>query len=375
MDKFKLSEARENTILNIFVPIFNLIVALIIAGIVIAINGNDPFKALSLLIKGAFGNTEYIGYTLYFTTNFIFTGLAVAIAFHCGLFNIGGEGQAYIGGLGVGLVALTIGHWSPFFVILISIFASMVFGAAWSFIPAVLQAKRGSHIVITTIMFNFLAAALMTYLLVEVLIEPNQQAPHSREFHPNSWLPYIHEIMHLVNIQFSPSSLNFSFIISIITSILIWFFIWRTKWGYEIRTTGANQIAAVYAGISPSKNIIIAMLISGALAGMVGINEMSGVHHRIILDFPSGFGFVGIAVALMGRNHPLGIFFAALLFGALYQGGAEVSFDMPNLTRDTMIFIQGLVILFSGAMEHLFRPHIKKLLRLLTFQFHLNKNY
>jgi len=142
---------------------------------------------------------------------------------------------------------------------------------------------------------------------------------------------------------------------------LIWLFIWRTHWGYEIRTTGANQKAAIYAGISPSKNIILAMVISGGLAGMVGINEIIGVHHRLILDFPAGFGFVGIAVALMGRNHPLGIFFAALLFGALYQGGAELSFDIPNITRDTMVFIQGLVILFSGAMEFVFKPYIENI--------------
>tara|TARA_B100001540_G_C15710506_1_gene598319 strand:- start:681 stop:1139 length:459 start_codon:yes stop_codon:yes gene_type:complete len=139
----------------------------------------------------------------------------------------------------------------------------------------------------------------------------------------------------------------------------MWFFVWRTRWGYEIRTTGSNQKAAIYAGISPAKNIILAMIISGALAGMVGVNEIIGVHHRLILDFPAGYGFVGIAVALMGRNHPLGIFFAALLFGALYQGGAELSFDIPNITRDTMVFIQGLVILFSGAMEYVFRPYIE----------------
>ena len=141
-------------------------------------------------------------------------------------------------------------------------------------------------------------------------------------------------------------------------AVLFWVFVWHTRWGFEIRTVGANQAAAVYAGISPSRNIILAMLVSGGLAGMVGINEIIGVHHRLILDFPAGFGFVGIAVALMGRNHPLGIFFAALLFGMLYQGGSELSFDIPTITRDMVVVIQGLVILFSGAMEHVFRPHI-----------------
>ena len=343
---------------HVLVPVANLAVAFIIAGVIIALIGEDPWQAMKLLVLGAFGATDLIGFTLYYTTNFIFTGLAVAIAFHCGLFNIGGEGQAYIGGLGVGLVSLALVGWPAPIVILIAILASMLFGAAWAFIPGYLQAKRGSHVVITTIMFNFLAAALMTYLLVEVLIEPGQQGPQSREFDANAWLPFMHDVLGAVGIEIGQSSLNLSFLIALIAAVLVWVFVWHTRWGFEIRTVGANQAAAVYAGISPSRNIILAMLVSGGLAGMVGNNEISGVHHRLILDFPAGFGFVGIAVALMGRNHPLGIFFAALLFGMLYQGGSELSFDIPTITRDMVVVIQGLVILFSGAMEHVFRPHI-----------------
>ena len=143
--------------------------------------------------------------------------------------------------------------------------------------------------------------------------------------------------------------------------VLVWLFIWHTRWGYEVRTVGQNETAAVYAGISPSRNIIIAMCLSGALAGMVGINEIMGVQHRLILDFTGGYGFVGIAVALMGRNHPVGIVLAALLFGALYQGGGELSFEIPTITRYMVVVIQGLVILFSGALEHLFRPRIEAL--------------
>ena len=343
---------------HVLVPVTNLVVAFVIAGIIIALIGEDPFLALRLLINGAFGNLEFIGFTLYFTTNFIFTGLAVAVAFHCMLFNIGGEGQAYIGGLGVGLVALALGGWPTPIVVLLGILASILFGAAWAVIPAYLQAKRGSHIVITTIMFNFIAAALMTYLLVEVLIEPGQQAPRGREFDQSAWLPFMHEAFGWIGITIDKSSLNLSFLVAIVASVFVWVLIWHTRWGYEIRTVGANPDAAVYAGISPARNIILAMMISGGLAGMVGVNEIMGVHHRLILDFPAGFGFVGIAVALMGRNHPFGIFLAALLFGALFQGGAELAFDMPTITRDLVVVIQGLVILFSGAMEHVFRPHI-----------------
>ena len=138
----------------------------------------------------------------------------------------------------------------------------------------------------------------------------------------------------------------------------MWVFIWHTRWGYEIRTVGANQAAAVYAGISPARNIILAMAISGGLAGLLGVNEIMGVNHRVLLNFSAGYGFVGIAVALMGRNHPIGILLASLLFGALFQGGGELAFEMQKITRDMVVFIQGLVILFAGALEYLFWPYL-----------------
>ncbi len=343
-------------------PLINLAVALVVSGLIVEIIGESPIAALKLLADGAFGSQEGIGYTLYYATNFIFTGLAVAMAFHAGLFNIGAEGQAYIGGLGVGLVGLFLDkHW-PFWALLIAgISASAIFGAAWAFIPAWLQARRGSHIVITTIMFNFIAAALMTYLLVEVLIKPGQQSPESRELAQVAWLPAFHELLGKVGITFSASPLNLAFLIALAASGFVWVFIWHTRWGYEMRVTGQNRDAAVYAGISPARITIVAMALSGALAGGLGLNEIMGVQHRLVLDFPSGAGFVGIAVALMGRNHPVGIFFAAVLFGALYQGGSQLSFDMPKVNRDMVVVIQGLIILSCGAMENLFRAPLTAL--------------
>ncbi len=343
------------------VPLINLALALIIAGVIIALIGENPFEALRLLVLGAVGYPEAIGYTLYYTTNFVFTGLAVAIAFHCGLFNIGGEGQAYLGGLGAGLVALSLGHWPAPVVILLAIAAAMALGAFWAFIPGWLQAKRGSHIVITTIMFNFLAAALMTYLLVEIFIKPGQQAAESRTFEPNAWLPFAHDVLAAFGVNIGHSSLNLSIIVALVCLGLFWVFVWRTRWGYEIRAVGHNESAAVYGGISPARAIMIAMAVSGGLAGLVGVNEIIGVHHRLLLEFTAGYGFVGIAVALMGRNHPVGILLAALLFGMLYQGGSELAFDMPNVTRDMVVVLQGLVILFSGALEHMFRARIESL--------------
>jgi ABC-type uncharacterized transport system permease subunit len=163
-------------------PAINLTLALALSALVVLLAGENPARALGLLASGAFGNAEAVGYTLYYATNFVFTGLAVAVAFHAGLFNIGAEGQAYIGGLAVALLCLGAGGWPPVLVIPAAIVAAAAGGAAWAFGPGWLQARRGSHVVITTIMFNFIASALMTYLLVNVMMKPGQQSPETREF-------------------------------------------------------------------------------------------------------------------------------------------------------------------------------------------------
>ena len=344
-------------------PLVNLLAAFFVSGLVIWAIGENPFRALGILLNGAFGYQEGIGFTLYFTTNFMFTGLAVAVAFHCGLFNIGGEGQATLGGLGVGLVLLWL-DFLPFILILpVAIAAAAAFGAAWAYIPGYLQAKRGSHVVITTIMFNFIAATLMVYLLSQILIKPGQMSPETREFARHTWLPFAHEMFAWVGISIAKSPWNFSFVIALLAGLFLWVFVWHTRWGYEIRTVGANQRAAIYAGISPSKNIILAMAISGGFAGMLGLNEIMGVNHRILLNFSAGYGFVGIAVSLMGRNHPVGIVLASLLFGALFQGGGDLAFEMPKITREMVVVIQGLVILFAGALEYLFWPYLAAIFR------------
>ena len=348
----------------VLIPLVNILLAFFISGLVVLAIGEDPIEAMKLLVYGAFGFEQAVGYTLYYTTNIVFTGLAVAVAFHAGLFNIGGEGQAYIGGLGVGLIALAVDQTLPFALILpLCLISGALFGAGWAYIPAYLQAKRGSHVVITTIMFNFIAAALMNYLLVNVLIKPGQMSPESREFAEAAWLPFMHEVAAWVGIEITRSPLNSSFFWAIICCVFVWLFIWRTRWGFALRAVGANETAAIYGGIKPAKIIILTMCISGGLAGFVGINEIVGVQHRLLLNFTAGYGFVGIAAALMGRSHPIGIFLAALLFGALYQGGAELAFDMPKITREMVVVIQGLVILFSGALEFMFRPQIEALYR------------
>ncbi|HEY4164085.1 MAG TPA: ABC transporter permease [Dongiaceae bacterium] len=342
-------------------PIVNLAMALVVAGLIVLAIGENPLTAIKLMAVGAFGDFYGWGYTLYYATNFIFTGLAVAVAFHAGLFNIGGEGQAYIGGLGAGLVALAFDHTWPIWALLpLGVAASALFGAAWAYIPAYLQAKRGSHIVITTIMFNFLAAALMVYLLVNVFRVQGSMEVSSRDFLPPAIIPALNEIAAKFGIDMPSTPLNLSFLWALACCVFVWLYLWRSRGGYELRTTGLSPRAAVYAGIRPERVVIEAMLISGGLAGFVGLNEIMGVHRQLLLDFVAGAGFTGIAVALMGRNHPFGIVLASLLFGALYQGGSELAFDMPTMTRDMIVVMQGLVILFSGALAYMNRPLVER---------------
>jgi ABC-type uncharacterized transport system permease subunit len=348
------------------IPILNVLLALCVAGIIIAALGENPFDALLVMFKGAFVYEGALGYTLYYTTNFIFTGLAVAVAFHAMLFNIGGEGQAYLGGLGVALICLSLEAYLPaLMVVVLAVVGSAIVGAIWGAIPGWLQAKRGSHVVITTIMFNFLAASIMVSLLSGILKNPGRMSPETRAFSESTVLPFIHDIFAGLGIELARSPLNLAFVIALLCCVFVWILIWRTRLGYAIRVTGHSATAAEYAGINITKTITITMAISGGLAGMMAINEILGVQHRLILNFTSGYGFTGIAVALMGRNHPVGVIMASLLFGALFQGGAELDFEFESITRDMVLLIQGLVILFSGGLAYILNRPVSALLRLM----------
>jgi simple sugar transport system permease protein len=331
----------------VLVPLVSVLIAFLISGLVILAIGEDPVRAMSVMVRGAVGSTSGWGYTLYYATNFMFTGLAVAIAFHAGLFNIGGEGQATLGGLGVALVCLFLPwpHWSMAFVA--AILAAAAFGALWAAVPAWLQAKRGSHIVITTIMFNFIAAALLNYVLVNVLRPIGSMDPASARFARELRLPRLHEML-------------VTLFVAILACVAVWVILWRTRLGYQIRAFGKSEKAAVYAGISPFRITMAAMLISGALAGLMAVNQVMGEAQRLLLNAVEGAGFIGIAVALMGRSHPAGVFLAALLFGFLYQGGAELALE-TTIPRELIVVIQALVILFTGALDNMVRMPLEKM--------------
>ncbi len=349
------------------IPLINLTIALLVAGLVVALVGQSPSQVMTALIKGALGNQRGLSYTLYYATTFVFAGLAVAVAFHAGLFNIGGEGQAMIGGLGAGLVALWLGASLPAWLMLpLMIAFAALFAGIWGVIPGYLQAYRGSHVVITTIMFNFLASSVMVYLLVNVLKPAGEMAPESAEFAASAKMPRVHEVLKNIGLDWPSSPLNMSIVLAVLACIFVYLLLWKTRIGYQIRASGSSPGAAEYAGISPKKQVMVAMGISGALAGMIAINEVAGVHHKLLTDFVAGAGFTGIAVALMGRNHPFGIVLSALLFGMISQGGAEVAFEVQGFTKDMIVMMQGLIVLFSGALAYVFAPLIGRVYFSLT---------
>jgi general nucleoside transport system permease protein len=344
----------------ILVPLISLVIAFVISGLVILAIGENPVEALKIMVEGTFLRAEGWGYLLYYATNFMFTGLAVAVAFHASQFNIGGEGQAQLGGLGVAIVCLAFPwpHWT--LALLAATIGAAVFGAAWAAVPAYLQAKRGSHIVITTIMFNFIGAALLNYMLVNVLKPKGQMDPATARFPEGAKLPTLHDMPLIGGLFDKNTPANVTLFIALACCYLVWLLIWRTRLGYQIRAFGKSEPAAVYAGISPTKIIIVSMLISGALAGMMAVNNVMGEAERLVLNSVEGAGFIGIAVALMGRSHPLGVLLAALLFGFLYQGGAELAL-WTTIPRELITVIQALVILFTGALDNMVRMPLERL--------------
>ena len=346
----------------VLVPVVSLLLAAIISMMVFVAVGQDPWEALKLMTVGAMGTSEDLGYTLFYATNFIFTGLAVAVAFHASLFNIGGEGQVLLGGLGAALVCLYVPlpHWS--LALVAGAAAAALFGALWVVIPAYLQARRGSHIVITTIMFNFMASGLLIFFLSGPLKPAGEMQVATKVFDEAVHLPSLHDVAQIFGSDaFFRSPANISIILAILACVGVWLLIWHTRLGYEIRSFGKSEPAAKYAGISAINITMIALLISGALAGMMAVNNTMGINSPQLIDNAAGgAGFIGIAVALMGRNHPVGIVIAALLFGALYQGGAELS-AATSIPVQIVVVIQALVIMFTGALDEMVRRPIEKL--------------
>jgi len=354
-------------------PVIAVLAAFVVGAILITIIGDDPIVTYKLLLGSALSWPEGIGYTLFYATPLIFTGLAVAVAFRCGLLNIGAEGQLYVAAFATAWIGIKFGGVfvkAPDGTIMSSPFASlpgglllpMCFlaaisvGAIWGAIPGVLKARFGSHEVINTIMLNFIAVALVSYFTQYHYKIPGDPILQTAEIGEAAHIPRLSRL-----IPGFPEHIpvNIAFFLALLACALVYLFLWRTKWGYEIRATGSNPTAAEYGGISIRKQIVLAMAVSGGLAGMVGINEVLGYHHRYYDGFSDRYGFTGIAVALLGRNHPVGVLFAALLFAMLQRGGIPVDAFTQHVTKDIVQFLQAIIILFVAA-EAVFRGPFSK---------------
>jgi simple sugar transport system permease protein len=219
---------------------------------------------------------------------------------------------------------------------------------------ACLTAARAADVAVAT------AASVLVYVMVNHVRAPGSMAIESAAFAPSAVLPSMQTALGWFGVDWVGSPLNLSFFLAIAASVGVYLFLWRSRSGYRLRVVGASPGAAQYAGIRVQRHVLVGMAMSGALAGLVGMNEISGVSGRLLLEFVSGAGFTGIGVALMGRNHPVGIVLASLLFGALFQGGAEVSFEVPGFGRDMVVMLQGFIVLFSGAMTYVIAPWLAR---------------
>lgn len=327
-------------------PLIAVVAAFVVCGILILIIGDSPIETYRLLFGSAFSWPVGIGYTLFYATPLIFTGLAVLVAFRCGLLNIGAEGQLYIAAFATAWVGITFANLSPWLLIPMCFIAAIVGGGVWGAIPGILKARFGSHEVINTIMLNFLAVALLSYFTQYHYKAPGDPIMQSTPIGAGAHIARLGRFIPGMP-QFIP--LNLAFVLALVCCGLVYIFLWRTKWGYELRATGTNPSAAEYGGISVRKQIVIAMTISGSLAGMVGINEVLGYRYRYYDGFSDNYGFTGIAVALLGRNHPVGVILAALLFAVLQRGGIPVDAFTQHVTKDIVQVLQGTIILFVAA--------------------------
>jgi len=335
----RIVKIKRESVTDVFISFIAVIAALLVGAVIVYISGSSPLEAYKALYEGAFGSTYDFAQTLTRTTPLIFTGLTVAFAFRCGLFNIGGEGQLYVGGMTAAIVGISFTGLPIYVHLPLALGAGAAAGGAWSLVPSVLKARVGAHEVITTIMMNYIGILLCSYL-ANYPFKAEGWVAQTDVVEPSAQLPKL----------VPGTQLTASIFVALACVVIAYYILYKTTLGYEIRAVGLNPTAAEYGGISVQKSIVVAMLISGMLAGLGGTGEVLGLHRRFIFGFSPGYGFDGIAVAVLGRNHPVGVVLGALLFGALRNGGMVMK-QMTNVPTDLVIVIQGIVILFVAAPE------------------------
>ncbi len=382
----RLILVRKGVLQSLLVPILAVFTALVIGAFIIAVSNADvraawgnilsnPLGALSItwltvrdayvaLFEGAFGSPARIiqaigtlrssgesrellealrpfAESLVISTPYIFAGLAVALGFRGGLFNIGAEGQLFVGGLASAYVGYSISGLPWYIHLPLALLAGIVAGAIWGAIPGFLKARTGAHEVINTIMMNYVAFRLTDYLLQGGPMTRPDGLPITPEIKPSSYLPALFP---------RPMRLHAGFFLALAVAALVYWFLWKTTHGFEIRMVGANPNAARYAGVRITRTTVLTMALSGALAGLAGANQVLGLDHRLVRAFSTGYGFDSIALALLGNSHPVGVVLSSLLFGFL-RGGAARMQSVAGVPVELIRVVQGMVIIFVAAPE------------------------
>lgn len=320
---------------GIIVSVVSVLTALVVGAVLITMLDLDPVKAYTCLWQGSFGSLNSIGETIVGMTPLVFTGLSFAVGRRCGLTNLGAEGQLYIGGIAATAAGIYLKGLPMVIHIPVAIIVSFVFGGVWGLIAGGLKVKFGASEIITTIMLNHIARNFVNYMVTGPMIEPPGTWPQTAQVEASAILPNL----------VAGTRIHLGIIIALLFVYAMYFFLWKTTTGYETRLVGFNPEAAKYAGVLPGKRALLAMFIAGGLAGLGGATELLGVQIRLMQDFSNNIGFEGIAVALLGRNHPFGIVLSAIFMGALKAGSNTMQL-LAKVPSAVASVIQALVIMF-----------------------------
>lgn len=345
----RISDPKQ-LLLNFMPSLFAIFGFFFLCGVVVHARGQNALEFYSIIFSSGFSSFDEFGYVLFNATPLIFTGLAVAIGYKSGLFNIGCEGQLYVAAFATAWTGMHI-DLPALLLVPLCIAAAMIASAVWGAIPGYLKAKYGAHEVINTIMMNFIAFALMNYLVTSIYQEPGQMIPQTRQIHETARIPRL--------ASFVPSlpdsnPLNTSFLIACGCVVFCYIFFTHTRWGYELRLVGNARDVASYGGINPRAVTVWVMALSGAAAGLAGVAEVMGYRYRYLDSFSSGWGFTGIAVALLGRNNPFGILAAAVLFGLLNKVALDIDI-LLGIPRGLFFAGQGMLIIWLVCIEGISR--------------------
>ncbi len=325
-------------------------VSFVVSAVLIAVAGASVGRAAVAALHGAFGDLRAIAETLLQATPILFTGLAVTVAFRARLFSIGAEGQFFAGAMGAVWVCMLVGDRLPSAVLIpLVVVAGLVGGGIWGAIPGLLKAKYDASEIIVTVMLNFVIFFFLAFLLGDAWRDP------SSFYYQTPRMPAAAQFPELI----PGMRLHWGFVLALACAAMVYVFLWKTAWGYEIRAVGINAEAARYKGISIPKVTVVAMAVSGAIAGLAGASEVPGLHQRLVLDLSSGFGFTGIIIAMLGRLHPLGVVPAAILFGASVTGisAMQIAVNVPVAINQA---IQGVILIFLLMADVLVRYRVRR---------------